>query len=110
MPLPIPQPEILGRNDTFVGLRKYQSRVGTFNRFLREHAAQLTTERELLAAKLVGRWRSGAPLTLGRPGTIWNRAQTRTGTTISPMKATQRGSTCHGPHMTRHQTRRGTRR
>ena len=51
------------RNGTFLGLRKYQTLVGTFNRFLRDHA-QTDEERELLAAKLVGRWRSGAPLTL----------------------------------------------
>ena len=63
VPLPMPRPDVLGRNGTFVGLRKYQSRVGTFNRFLREHA-RTEQERELLAAKLVGRWRSGAPLTL----------------------------------------------
>ena len=63
VPLPMPRPDVLGRNGTFVGLRKYQSRVATFNRFLREHA-EAGTERELLAAKLVGRWRSGAPLTL----------------------------------------------
>jgi len=63
MPLPMPQPDILGRNGTYVGFRKYQSRVGAFNRFL--HANGNTeAERELLAAKLVGRWRSGAPLTL----------------------------------------------
>ena len=62
-PLPAPEPDVLGRNGTFVGLRKYQSRVGTFNRFLQEHA-RTDDERELLAAKLVGRWRSGAPLTL----------------------------------------------
>ncbi|MFC5949014.1 Dyp-type peroxidase [Pseudonocardia lutea] len=62
-PLPMPHPDVLGRNGTFVGLRKYQSRVGTFNRFLREHT-RTEQERELLAAKLVGRWRSGAPLTL----------------------------------------------
>ena len=61
--LPMPQPELLGRNGTYVGIRKYQSRVGAFNRFLREHA-DTPEERELLAAKLVGRWRSGAPLTL----------------------------------------------
>jgi deferrochelatase/peroxidase EfeB len=59
----MPRPDVLGRNGTFVGLRKYQSLVGTFNRFLQEHA-QTEQERELLAAKLVGRWRSGAPLTL----------------------------------------------
>jgi Dyp-type peroxidase family len=61
--LPAPQPEVLGRNGTYVGLRKYQTRVATFNRFLQAHA-QTEDERELLAAKLVGRWRSGAPLTL----------------------------------------------
>jgi len=63
VPLPMPRPDVLGRNGTFVGLRKYQSRVGTFNRFLHQHA-RTEQERELLAAKLVGRWRSGAPLTL----------------------------------------------
>jgi Dyp-type peroxidase family len=63
VPLPMPRPDVLGRNGTYVGLRKYQSRVATFNRFLRAHAGT-EQERELLAAKLVGRWRSGAPLTL----------------------------------------------
>ena len=63
VPLAMPKPDVLGRNGTFLGLRKYQSRVGTFNRFLRDNA-QTDEERELLAAKLVGRWRSGAPLTL----------------------------------------------
>jgi hypothetical protein len=63
VPLPMPLPDVLGRNGTFIGFRKYQSRVGAFNRFL--HANGSTEqERELLAAKLVGRWRSGAPLTL----------------------------------------------
>jgi Dyp-type peroxidase family len=61
--LPMPQPDILGRNGTYVGLRKYQSRVGAFNRFLRANGST-EAEREFLAAKLVGRWRSGAPLTL----------------------------------------------
>src|SRR6267142_5572797 len=61
--LAMPQPDELGRNGTYVGLRKYQTRVGAFNRFLRENG-QTDEERELLAAKLVGRWRSGAPLTL----------------------------------------------
>ncbi len=63
VPLPSPQPDVLGRNGTYVGLRKYQSRVGAFNRFLQANA-QTNEDRELLAAKLVGRWRSGAPLTL----------------------------------------------
>jgi Dyp-type peroxidase family len=63
VPLPMPQPDILGRNGTYVGFRKYQSRVGAFNRFLRANGST-EEDRELLAAKLVGRWRSGAPLTL----------------------------------------------
>ena len=63
VPLPMPQPDILGLNGTYVGLRKYQSRVGAFNRFLRANG-RTDEERELVAAKLVGRWRSGAPLTL----------------------------------------------
>ena len=58
-PLPMPQPDILGRNGAFVGVRKYQSRVGAFNRFLRANGST-EEEREFLAAKLVGRWRSGA--------------------------------------------------
>jgi len=61
--LPVPQPDILGRNGTYVGFRKYQSRVGAFNRFLRANGST-EAEWELVAAKLVGRWRSGAPLTL----------------------------------------------
>ena len=63
VPLAMPEPEILGKNGTYVGLRKYQTRVGAFNRFLRAHG-RTQEEREMLAAKLVGRWRSGAPLTL----------------------------------------------
>ena len=63
VPLPMPRPDILGRNGTYVGFRKYQARVGAFNRFLRDNGST-EEERELLAAKLVGRWRSGAPLTL----------------------------------------------
>ena len=63
VPVPMPEPDILGRNGTYVGFRKYQTRVGAFNRFLRANGST-DAERELIAAKLVGRWRSGAPLTL----------------------------------------------
>ena len=66
-PIPMPHPDILGRNGTYVGFRKYQSRVGAFNRFLHAHG-NTEEERELLAAKLVGRWRSGAPLVLAPDG------------------------------------------
>jgi len=42
-----------------IGLRQYQTRVGAFNRFL-QAKAQTENERELPAAKLVGR-RPAAP-------------------------------------------------
>ncbi|GAA1133331.1 hypothetical protein GCM10009630_34370 [Kribbella jejuensis] len=54
VPLPAPVPAVLGRNGTYVALRKYQSRVGAFNRFLRANA-RTEQDRELLAAKLVTR-------------------------------------------------------
>lgn len=62
-PLPMPAPDVLGRNGTFVVFRKYHSHVAAFNRYLHENG-RTEAERELLAAKLVGRWRSGAPLAL----------------------------------------------
>ncbi|MFI6317152.1 Dyp-type peroxidase [Nonomuraea sp. NPDC050556] len=62
-PLPMPSPDVLGRNGTFMVFRKYHSHVAAFNRYLHDNAAT-DAERELLAAKLVGRWRSGAPLAL----------------------------------------------
>lgn len=61
--VPIPQPDVLGRNGTFAGFRKLHSRVAAFRRFLRENAAAPLTP-ELLAAKMIGRWQSGAPLML----------------------------------------------
>ena len=63
VPLAMPEPAALGRNGTFVVIRKYRADAAAFNRFLRDNADD-EPARELLAAKLVGRWRSGAPLTL----------------------------------------------
>jgi Dyp-type peroxidase family len=63
LPLPMPAPDVLGRNGTYVVFRKYHSHVAAFNRYLHDNAST-EQERELLAAKLVGRWRSGAPLAL----------------------------------------------
>jgi len=61
--LPPPQPEVLGRNGTYMVVRKLHTRVAAFRQEMRERAASPADE-ELLAAKFVGRWRSGAPLTL----------------------------------------------
>ena len=60
---PVPQPEALGRNGTYVVFRKLHQDVAGFRRYLRDHSASPEDE-ELLAAKFVGRWRSGAPLAL----------------------------------------------
>ena len=59
----MPQPEVLGRNGTYVVFRKLHQRVAAFRRYLKENARSPDDE-ELLAAKMMGRWRSGAPLAL----------------------------------------------
>jgi Dyp-type peroxidase family len=61
--IPTPQPDELGRNGTYVAFRKLHQRVGAFRRYMQENAAD-PAEQELLAAKFVGRWASGAPLAL----------------------------------------------
>lgn len=60
---PAPQPAALGRNGTYVVFRKLHQRVAAFRRYLRDNAKDPADE-ELLAAKMMGRWRSGAPLAL----------------------------------------------
>src|SRR5262245_2262010 len=60
---PLPQPEILSRNGSFLAYRRFQQHVGAFRDFLRQHG-ETPEEQELIAAKLMGRWRSGAPLVL----------------------------------------------
>ena len=60
---PMPTPEVLGRNGTYVVFRKLHTKVAAYRRYLRDRAA--TREEEaLLGAKMVGRWQSGAPLAL----------------------------------------------
>ena len=62
-PANLPQPEILSRNGSYMAYRRLQEHVGRFRDFLRQHG-QTPEEQELVAAKLMGRWRSGAPLVL----------------------------------------------
>jgi Dyp-type peroxidase family len=59
----IPHPEILGHNGSYVAFRKLHQRVAAFRRYLTENSTS-TEEEELFAAKMMGRWRSGAPLAL----------------------------------------------
>ncbi|MGC2003328.1 Dyp-type peroxidase [Trebonia sp.] len=63
---PMPTPEILGRNGTYLAFRKLHTRVAAYRQYLRAKAAS-REEEALLGAKMVGRWQSGAPLTLS-PG------------------------------------------
>ena len=59
----MPQPETLSRNGSYVAYLRMEEHVGAFRDFLRQHGE--TPERqEWVAAKLMGRWRSGAPLVL----------------------------------------------
>jgi Dyp-type peroxidase family len=60
---PMPAPEVLGRNGTYVVFRKLQTKVAAYRRYLRDRAAN-REEEDLLGAKMVGRWQSGAPLAL----------------------------------------------
>jgi Dyp-type peroxidase family len=60
---PMPEPDVLGRNGTFVAWRKLHTRVAAFRRYLHDNAGGPDDE-ALLAAKIVGRWPSGAPLVL----------------------------------------------
>jgi len=59
----LPNPETLSRNGSYMAYRRLEEHVGKFRDFLREHGETLE-EQELVAAKLMGRWRSGAPLAL----------------------------------------------
>src|SRR5580700_5333443 len=62
-PANLPRPEILSRNGSYMAYRRLEEHVGKFREFLREHG-DTAEEQELIAAKLMGRWRSGAPLVL----------------------------------------------
>lgn len=59
----IPQPAELARNGSYMAYRRLQEHVGAFRSYLADHAGT-PDEQELLAAKFMGRWRSGAPLVL----------------------------------------------
>ncbi|CAN5440296.1 peroxidase [soil metagenome] len=62
-PVDLPVPEILSRNGSFMAYRRLQEHVASFRDYLHSNAATPDDE-ELLAAKFMGRWRSGAPLVL----------------------------------------------
>jgi len=62
-----PSPEMEAswmKNGSFMVFRRLEQKVPEFRRFVAERAARLGMDRELLAARMVGRWKSGAPLEL----------------------------------------------
>ncbi|WP_371413053.1 Dyp-type peroxidase [Mycolicibacterium sp. GF69] len=59
----LPQPETLSRNGSYLAYRRLQEHVGRFRDYLRANS-ETADDEELLAAKFMGRWRSGAPLVL----------------------------------------------
>ena len=78
-----PQPKTLAQNGSYMAYRRLAEHVGKFRDFLRQHG-ETTEEQELIAAKLMGRWRSGAPLVLSpeqRRSRSWGPI--RNGTTTS---------------------------
>jgi deferrochelatase/peroxidase EfeB len=88
----IPQPDVLGRNGSYVVFRKLHQRVAKFRRYLKENSANPEAE-ELLAAKMMGRWRSGAPLALCPVHVTRNSEPTRNATTTSYLRKTIRSAT-----------------
>ena len=59
----LPQPQVLSRNGSYLAYLMIEEHVGEFRKFLQQHG-KTPEEQELVAAKLMGRWRSGAPLVL----------------------------------------------
>jgi len=59
-----PFPAPWARNGSYMVFRRLEQRVPEFRSFVAAQAARLGIYPELLAARMVGRWRSGAPLEL----------------------------------------------
>ena len=59
----LPKPETLSRNGSYLAYLRLEEHVGAFRDFLGQHGEN-PEQQELVAAKLMGRWRSGAPLVL----------------------------------------------
>src|SRR5215831_7835799 len=98
----MPQPAVLGRNGTFVAWRKLHTRVAAFRKYLHDNASG-PDEESLLAAKIVGRWPSGAPLILApERDDPALRADDQRNNNFLYQDADPRGLLCpHGAHLER---------
>lgn len=61
---PVPQPDSLGLNGSFLVLRILEQNCSAFDDLVKHSKERYGIDGELLAAKMVGRWRNGTPLTL----------------------------------------------
>lgn len=59
---PVPHPPELGKNGSFAAFRILQQHVSKFEEYLTQAATESKMNREMIAAKLCGRWRNGTPL------------------------------------------------
>lgn len=65
---PMPAPDSLGKNGSFAALRILKQDCAAFENYLESSAAATGLGKELIAAKLCGRWRTGVPLALSNDG------------------------------------------
>lgn len=58
-----PTPPMISKNGSFLVFNKFHENVGSFNKYLDHAAEKYKLDKEVLAAKFVGRWRNGVPIT-----------------------------------------------
>jgi len=58
-----PIPKLFSKNGSFMVFNKFHENVGKFNEYLDKAEEKYKIGKEELAAKFVGRWRNGAPVT-----------------------------------------------
>ena len=62
--LPVaPTPRLLSLNGTFMVYRKLHQNVGAYNQYIENVGRDFPGGKNLLSAKIAGRWKNGAPLT-----------------------------------------------
>jgi deferrochelatase/peroxidase EfeB len=85
-------PEELGANGTYGALRMVKQDVRAFEDFLELAGKRANMSKELIAAKLMGRWRNGKPLTLAPEDEA-------TPVTEAEINRFDYAPTAHHPHM-----------
>jgi hypothetical protein len=80
---PVPEPRDLGYNGTYGAFRMLEQDCDAFEEFLDRNSGASAEARELLAAKMCGRWRNGRPLTLAPHSPLPAPAPGATRSTIS---------------------------